>query len=242
MLGTVSSQYDKFRQPREVIVKKILEVIDTCPKPLEYDILDIGSGPGHYAEIIAKETSKTVFCIDISDEMLGYVKQRDNLVPIKRDCNKDFLLSDQLFSFIYTINFIHYIEDINHIFTSIQKMLASQGILFIATRSKEDLKKQTLGYYFPETVLYEKGLLFKIDEIVKNLTSISFNDLHIEKFQIIEKIDNERMDAFKTKAYSALHHISETHFKKGISRMDKDFRTGELISNTSYTIIWGRNL
>lgn len=82
VLGTVSSQFNKYRQSREVIIKKILEVLDMCAKPLAYDILDIGSGPGHYAEIIARETSKTVYCIDISDEMLEYVKQRDNLVPI----------------------------------------------------------------------------------------------------------------------------------------------------------------
>lgn len=229
--------YDSFRHPHHEITNILIKDIEESEDVLgEINILDIGCGTGNYSKLLANMTDNPIYCMDISEQMLSYVKKCNKLRPINRDCNADFYIEDVKFGYIFCINMLHYINDINKFFSCAKKMLINRGKILVATRKKEDLRAQALGKFFPDTVEKEMETLRDIGEIISIMKMVGFNAVTIESLVIEKSIELEQ---FTSKSYYALQNISDTAFAEGISKMKTAISLGEDKYSTYYTIIRG---
>ena len=233
-----SLAYSHFRRPHTSIIKLLACDIDICCSRLgNINILDLGCGTGNYAKSLSTITNNPIYCLDKSEHMLSFIAERYSLHPIKINCNKDFNISDIKFGYVYCINAIHYIADIEKLFSRISKMLDKKGQIFIATRTQESLKNQTLGLFFPDTIPEESSMLHSIDSIVTNLKLAGFQDITIDSLVVERELC---VEPFEFKSYFALQRISDNSFLEGLEKLKSAINLRKEKYRTYYTIVRGK--
>jgi len=238
IFDNLAENYDKYRQARLIVANNI---IDTINHGLEKNgrIIELGCGTGCYAELIGKTLKRDIFGVDISEAMLTIAKKKNYLTLAKNDCNNKLNYLNDNFCFAYSVNFIHFINNINNFFKEVYRILSYQGVAYTATHSEKDFKNQTLGYYFPDTIQLELSYAHSVEKIVEALTHVGFSNIIIENLSEKIHLSPLHLEAFRSKTYSSLHQISNKSFNEGIKKMESDIKIGVGYGVLSYTIIKG---
>ena len=126
-----------FLKSREFILEKA--------RPLEGDILDIGSGKGIMALSLVK-AGYSITSVDNNEEMLriaalnlAYEKLLSKVELYVMDAySLDF--KENSFNRIFMVEALHHIEDINGIFVEIDRVLAGTGKLILADFNENGMK------------------------------------------------------------------------------------------------------
>lgn len=97
-------------------------------------VLIVGSGPGIYAEQIAKSAEK-IICLDASPEMHAMAKRKlgDQVEYLLHDLNLPIPLEHHSFDLIVSPLTIHYVEDWHALFGNFFKLLSPGGKLVFST-------------------------------------------------------------------------------------------------------------
>jgi hypothetical protein len=61
----------------------------------------------------------------------------------------------------------------------------------------------------------------------------------IEEQTVESRLELFDIQPYRTKAFSALHLISEEAFQRGIERMERDLRAGPIPWIVRYVLLWG---
>jgi len=110
------------------------EVLTSPPR----DVLDAGSGAGHYAFFVARRFPKArVRGVDVNEEAIALCRKRqeaegpDNLEFLLRDITEP--LGEELYDFIYAIDVLEHIEDDEALLANFHRALKPDGVLLIHT-------------------------------------------------------------------------------------------------------------
>lgn len=234
----IADDYDQYRKPRPIIISHIVSTIKT--HSLESgNILDLGCGTGRYAAEIGRVFDKIIYGVDSSDAMLLNANNKGNIQASKCDCNEMLNLSDTSFSFAYCVNFIHYIKHLDGFFSSVHKALRNNGVVYIATHSEEDIFRQTLGYYFPDSINVELSMIHSVEDITRSLSESGFSSIEVETISRKIPLGVEDFNAYRFKTYNCLHSIDERSFASGLAHMESDIKKGVGMGVMSYTVVKG---
>ncbi len=232
----ISVEYDNLRIAHQIIIDELLLVINQLNPDMK--IIDVGGGCGNYAEKIASKTNRNIYCIDISEDMLKAADSKNGIITKIVDCNRKFPYPNSNFDLAYNVNFIHYINNIGDFYLEQYRILNNGGFVLTASHSEEDYKKQSLGYYFPETIQLEINKTPSIQEIKNEMCNAGFKNIVVRNKKDILNIDNHFYKACKTKVFSSLYEISDDSFQVGLNSILRDIgikRNGMV----SYSIIRG---
>jgi hypothetical protein len=94
-----------------------------------------------------------------------------------------------------------------------------------------------LATYFPETIAVELARYPPIDALRAMYEQTGFVD--IEEQMVAFRYPLTDLQAYRDKAFSALHLISEEAFQRGIARMERDLQKGPVPCVSRYTLVWG---
>ncbi|MGD9368188.1 MAG: methyltransferase domain-containing protein [Desulfobacteraceae bacterium] len=234
----VADYYDRYRKPRPSIISHIVNTIKR--NSLESgNILDLGCGTGGYATEIGRVFDKIIYGVDSSDAMVLYANKKGNVQTSKCDCNEFANLPNTFFTFAYCVNFLHYINNLDHFFSSVYKTLDNHGVIYVATHTEEDILRQTLGYYFPSSINVELSMIHPVEAIIRNLSKNGFSDIEVEKISRKIPLGTEDFLAYKFKTYNCLHSIDEKSFDRGLVHMESDIKKGTGMGLMSYTVVKG---
>lgn len=103
-------------------------------------VLDAGSGPGVVSELMTWQGA-IVTSIDYSEEMIRRVTERlgDKAEAFVFDMNHRFsLFMDSVFDVIYCSLVIHYIDDLELLFSEFSRILKPEGLLIFSTDHPEN--------------------------------------------------------------------------------------------------------
>ena len=155
------------------------------------------------------------------------------------DANKKFPYENDYFDYLFSINVIHYIQDLCHYFSESHRILRNRGIILTVTDSAEDIRNRTMSKYFPESMENELKRYPSIKRITNEMEKVGFRDIEITHTNYIYQLTEKELAKFKNKAYSAIRLVSQDCFEKGIIWMNEDVEKGRCKGKELYTYIWG---
>jgi SAM-dependent methyltransferase len=212
-------------------------------------VLEIGCGTGNYISAIAAETGATCTGIDPSAEMLRRARANPAL-PKNRTPDlpevtfiharaENVPLADRQFDLVYSVDVIHHIEDREAAAREAYRLLKPGGALMVVTESEDDLRNRTPHVtYFPDIVDVELARYPSIETIEHELVAAGLEigaEIAVSRPRQVEEIT-----AYRDKAYSSLHLISDEAFASGLARMADDLERGAIPGDSRYTIVVGR--
>jgi hypothetical protein len=97
--------------------------------------------------------------------------------------------------------------------------------------------RQPLSTYFAETIPVELVRYPRIADLRKGMARTGFSEI-VER-TVACSYELTDIQAYRDKAYSALHAIPEDAYQRGIARMERDLRAGPIRCTPRYTLLWG---
>ncbi|HCG5537813.1 TPA: class I SAM-dependent methyltransferase [Vibrio parahaemolyticus] len=145
------------------------------------DVIDMGCGPGEYAQWLLEQSVGRLTCTDISEEMIALVKNKfgsnvhaycQNLsqgLPLEKDNSADVIVCPLV---------LHYIDNLTTVFESVYRVLKPGGYMVFSTHHPfADFDCSESGNYFSRELVEEKwntvGPPVKVQFYRRSLTEIS---------------------------------------------------------------------
>ena len=147
--------------------------------------------------------------------------------------------STDFFDFIFSVDVIHHMEGHLEYFQEAFRTLKSGSRICTVTDSEWILRnRQPLATHFPETIEVELARYPRIPYLTRLMRKAGFTD--IQDCLVEYSFNMEDIQAFRDRAYSSLHLISEEAFQRGITRLEEELDEKGHIQNISrYTLLWG---
>ncbi|WP_028024193.1 class I SAM-dependent DNA methyltransferase [Enterovibrio calviensis] len=144
------------------------------------DVIDIGCGPGAYAEWFLQQSVKSLVCTDLSEEMVALVKDRfgDQVRAYTQDISKGLPSeSDNSADVIVCPLVLHYVEELVPVFDAAFRVLKPGGYMVFSTHHPfADFECSPSGNYFSREQIEEEwntvGVPVKVSFYRRSLTEI----------------------------------------------------------------------
>jgi ubiquinone/menaquinone biosynthesis C-methylase UbiE len=233
----ISEHYTQHRQKVHPGVLK--ELLDGSKYENTSTILEVGCGTANYIVAVQSLTGSECWGIDPSVKMLSVARERSKKIhfEIGRAEQLDFLTD--FFDFIFSVDVIHHVEGHLEYFQEAFRTLNSGGRICTVTDSEWILRnRRPLATYFPETVEVELARYPRIPYLTGLMREAGFTD--IQDILVGFSFHMKDIQAFRDRAYSSLHLISEEAFHRGITRLEDELGEKGYIQYISrYTLLWG---
>lgn len=201
-------------------------------------ILEVGCGTGNYIIALQELTGCDARGIDPSEGMLQKAKERTTTVQFLPGRGEDIPYVDEHFDLVYSVDVIHHIQDRAKYYQEAMRVLKPGGMVCTATDSEEIIRNRPiLAGYFPETVEVELKRYPPIDELRQLMSAAGFSWITSRDVEMRVEVTDIR--AYREKAFSSLHLISEEAFQRGIQRLEADLARGPVTNLSRYTMLWG---
>ncbi|MDD1796052.1 class I SAM-dependent methyltransferase [Enterovibrio sp. ZSDZ42] len=144
------------------------------------NVIDIGCGPGAYAEWFLQQSVKSLVCTDLSEEMVALVNNRfgDQMRAYTQDISLGLPLeSDESADVIVCPLVLHYVEDLVPVFEAVFRVLKRGGYMVFSTHHPfADFECSPSGNYFSREQIEEEwntvGVPVKVHFYRRSLTEI----------------------------------------------------------------------
>lgn len=98
-------------------------------------------------------------------------------------------------------------------------------------------RRRPLSGYFPETVEVELNRYPRLATLRHFMTAARFGQIEESVVEFAYSLTD--IQAYRERAFSSLHLISDEAFERGITRMEAALQTGPIKGLSLYTMLWG---
>jgi ubiquinone/menaquinone biosynthesis C-methylase UbiE len=231
-----AKRYDKLRVADLGIINCFIDKIKLHKNS---NILDFGCGTGNYLFMLKKLGYINLYGIDNSSNMLSYAKNKLE-IDFYLGNHYNYPVFGTIFNFIYMIDVIHFIKDIELLFDRFNQSLKYQAEIAIVTQSHEQINKCFYKKYFPSVTSINTDRYHPIDKILSTSKQFGFHLKERINYKQDEPllIDGNYLSRIKEKCFSTLELIPQEEFDLGIKMLEE-----ELISKKFFMVNhWGRTI
>jgi ubiquinone/menaquinone biosynthesis C-methylase UbiE len=233
---TLAREYAMHRRIHPGVLRNLVE---TGHLQIHSRVLEVGCGNGNY--IIAVQYMIGCIClgIDPSREMLARVQLGNSRVGFEPGRAEDIPFDADTFDLVFSVDVIHHVDDRPAYFNEAFRVLKPGGLLCTVTDSEDIIRgRQPLSNYFPETVEPEISRYPHISDLYQMMTEAGFTGASEERVE--DRTSIQDIQAYRDKAFSSLHLISQEAFERGIQRMENDLQAGPIQAISRYLLLWGK--
>lgn len=231
----IASEYS---QHRKVHPGVLAELITLGGLSKSSKVLEVGCGTGNYSVRLRTLVECKVWAIDPSKEMLSRAKERSGEVSFALGKAEKLDFPRGFFDMVFSVDVIHHLSSQLDFFTEAYRVLKSDGRICTVTDSEWILRhREPQSVYFPETVGIELKRYPRIEELEGIMTRAGFGEVKDDMVEFPYELHDAQ--AYRDKAFSALHLISKEAFELGIERMERDLRNGPIKCVSRYSLLWG---
>jgi len=231
----IASEYSKHRK---VHPRVLAELISCGALGKGSKVLEVGCGTGNYAVALKALVECEIWAIDPSEEMLCRARERSAEIHFSSGKAEQLCFQQGFFDMVFSVDVIHHLSGPPNFFREAHRVLKRGGSVCTVTDSEWIIRhREPLALYFPETVEVELKRYPRIDELKRIMTQFGFGEVKESMAEF--PYDLHDVQAYRDKAFSSLHLISEETFELGIERMERDLRTGPIKCVSRYSLLWG---
>ena len=202
-------------------------------------VLEVGCGTANYIVAVESFAGSRCWGIDPSEKMLSVARGRSNKIDFKIGRAEQLDFSSGFFDFIFSVDVIHHVGGHSEYFQEAYRTLNPGGRVCTVTDSEWILRNRLpLSIVFPGTVEVELARYPRIPFLAGLMREEGFTG--IQDVLVEYSFRMKEIQAFRDRAYSSLHLISEEAFDRGIARLEGELDEKGYIQYVSrYTLLWG---
>jgi ubiquinone/menaquinone biosynthesis C-methylase UbiE len=230
---------DDYARHRRVHPGVLQHLLDAARREQATGLLEIGCGTGNYLEAISRAGWLRVVGIDPSSAMLAQLRERmpEAIATVGRAEELQFPAAS--IDLIYSVDVIHHVGDRDAFFAEAARVLRPGGWICTVTDSEEDIAARVpLSSHFPETVPHELQRYPSISTLRAEMERAGFIAPREEHVDLHYPLADSA--AYRNRAYSSLHLISDAEHARGVERMERDLASGPIEACSLYTLLWGK--
>jgi ubiquinone/menaquinone biosynthesis C-methylase UbiE len=150
-------------------------------------------------------------------------------------------LPDAQFDLVFSVDVIHHLQEQKAYLRHAYRTLKPQGRICTVTDSAWIIgHREPLATYWPETIEVELSRYPRIRDLRALYQEAGFASLETE--QVEHRATLTDVQAYRDKAFSSLHLISEAAFKRGLARLERDLSRAPVARVSRYVLVWGTKL
>jgi SAM-dependent methyltransferase len=230
----IAAEYARHRQVHPGVLESLCQAVTGVSR-----VLEVGCGTGNY--IVALELLVGCPCwgIDPSAEMLSQAEGRSPTIRSQIARAEYLALASGAFDLVFSVDVIHHIDDRSRYMHEAYRVLVPGGRICTTTDSEWIIRhRQPLATYFPETIQADRARYPRITELRAHMERAGFDEIVEHTVECPYHLAD--IQAYRDKAFSALHLIPDEAFRRGIARMERDLLAGPIPCISRYTLLWGR--
>jgi SAM-dependent methyltransferase len=231
----IASEYAQHRQIHPEVLRGLCAYVDINNGSR---VLEVGCGTGNYILAVERRTEVCCWGIDPSEGMLAEAQARSSGVHFQIGRAEGLNYPADLFDLVFSVDVIHHVGDRLAYFQEAYRVLKVGGAVCTVTDSEWIIhNRQPLAVYFPETIEVELDRYPGIDQLQDLMKQAGFSQAGQELVEFHYQLTE--IQAYRDKAFSALHLIPEEAFQRGVERMAGDLRAGPIPCVSRYILLWG---
>jgi ubiquinone/menaquinone biosynthesis C-methylase UbiE len=220
----------------------VLRAVCKSVRP-EHATLEVGCGTGNYVAALVAITGSQGWGIDPSAEMLAQARRQLDDSPalaidLRQGQAERFSLDERRFDLVFSVDVIHHVQDRPAYLREAYRALKPGGLLCTATDSEWIIRhREPLATYWPETISVELERYPRVHHLETLYQEAEFT--HLERIQVEHRAVLTDIQAYRDKAFSALHLIPEPAFRRGLARLEQDLANSAVSWISRYVLLWG---
>ncbi len=228
----LAQEYGDYRRPHPEVLSFIEK--DIFPNTI---VLEVGCGTGNYSAAIQSDTGCVCYGVDPSEGMLSRARLLSDKVAWMSGTAEQLPFENSSIDYLFSVDVIHHVADRRRYFHEAFRVVRPRGKICTVTSSEQTIRRRLLSRYFPETVAIELQRYPPIHDLQAMMQDSGFTQL--PDIVVKHKLLLSDSGAYRHKAFSALHLISDVAYQSGISRLEQDLRAGPLRIVSRSVILWG---
>lgn len=230
----VAAEYARHRQVHPGVLRGLCE----AARDVKSRVLEVGCGTGNYVVTLESLVGPACWGLDPSEEMLSRARARSGTIDFQAGHAERLDYPSGFFDLVFSVDVIHHIGDRPSYIHEAHRVLAAGGRMCTVTDSEWIIRhRQPLATCFPQTVPAELNRYPRIAVLRRMMTEAGFSQITESTVEYAYELTD--IQAYRDKAYSALHVIPEDAFQRGLARMEHDLRAGPIPCVSRYTLLWG---
>lgn len=202
-------------------------------------VAEIGCGTGNYIGAIAAATGCTCWGVEPSAAMSAPARARLSHVRFIQARGEDAALPAGRFDFIFSVDVIHHVADLDGFFRRVASALRPGGLLCTATDTPAMIARRApLAAYFPGTVTADLVRYPTPARITHAMSAARLTS--IEMTAVGHTFTLYDLTPYRDRAYSCLHLIDDAEFHAGLARMEADLARGPIRARIEYALLWAK--
>lgn len=206
----------------------------------EKNILDFGCGTGNYLNEIQKKFSCNCFGVDPSREMRNIAIKKNQYICVKEGNHKNLPYGSDFFDFIFMVDVIHHIPDLNQMFDELSRILKNNKMVCIVTESYSQIENRFYNKYFPSLIENEKKRYPDIDFIIScaSKSLLKLDELQEVNNPKLTTVSESFIKLVEEKGFSMFGQLSEDEYIKGLKDLKKECGKKTNSIGSGETFIW----
>lgn len=231
----IGSCYDSTRRADPDIVKRLIHHLSIEPGG---NYLDVACGTGNYTIAIAS-LGVSVHGIDQSRQMITKAASKGGSITWHVGNAETLPFPDGVFSGALCTLAIHHFCSWRPAFQEVFRVLDG-GRFVIFTATKEQMQGYWLNEYFPTAMAKSIEQMPDVEEVIENLQSVGFSNIHTEPYEVGEAIQDLFLYSGKHRpamyldpriragisTFAALADPSEVEY--GCQKLAQDIQSGQI--------------
>ena len=231
----LAEDYARHRRVNPEVLKHLIEAGEVNSQS---HVLEVGCGSGNYSRALVDLTGCTAVGVDPSEAMLAQAKAQSEAIQFQLGRAEQLDFPDGHFDFVFSVDVIHHVKDQAAYYQQAARVLEPGGNLCTATDSAEVIgRRRPLSNFFPQTVEVELKRYPRIATLRRVMAAAGFRQISEAVVEFAYPLTD--MAAYRDRAFSSLHLISDEAFEQGIARMEAALQTGSIEGLSLYTMLSG---
>lgn len=230
----IAQQYAQHRRHNAAVLRRLVSGGRVEPGAR---VIEVGCGTGNYIVELRRSMAAACYGVDPSAGMLAIARGRSKDVSLVLAAGEALPSAPGRFGLVFLVDVVHHLRDLSGAIREAFHVLQRGGTICVVTEDEETIEGRLHSKYFPEGMEIEVVRYPTIDEIESAMSRAGFGAMAIDRTASPYRVTSAK--AYREKAFSELHLISDAAHRQGLALLERDLEEGPIDAVERRVLVWG---